>query len=91
MVVCRASRLCSQVTSWRCNRCPSWVVQRQVLGFFRREWGSRCRNVYSDERYQILLQSKLLVTALIMWFLRGQRQTTLQWNVLGRHLCREHL
>ena len=35
-------------------------------------------------RYQILLQSKLLVTALIMWGLRGQRQTTLQWNVLGR-------
>jgi len=32
--------------------------------------------------YQILLQSKLVVTALIMWFLRGQRQTLLQWNVL---------
>lgn len=32
--------------------------------------------------YQILLQSKLLVTALIMWGLRGQRQTLLQWNVL---------
>ena len=34
-------------------------------------------------RYQILLQSKLLVTALIMWVMRGQRQTALQWNVLG--------
>lgn len=32
--------------------------------------------------YQILLQSKLLITALIMWGLRGQRQTGLQWNVL---------
>jgi hypothetical protein len=37
-------------------------------------------------RYQILLQSKLLVTALIMWVMRGQRQTTLQWNVLGEHV-----
>uniref|UniRef100_A0A7S0FA42 Sugar phosphate transporter domain-containing protein n=1 Tax=Pyrodinium bahamense TaxID=73915 RepID=A0A7S0FA42_9DINO len=32
--------------------------------------------------YQILLQSKLLITALIVWALRGQRQTPLQWNVL---------
>lgn len=39
-------------------------------------------SVMGGAAYQILLQSKLLVTALIMWFLRGQRQTTLQWNVL---------
>ncbi|CAJ1419298.1 unnamed protein product, partial [Effrenium voratum] len=38
--------------------------------------------VMGGAAYQILLQSKLLVTALIMWGLRGQRQTTLQWNVL---------
>jgi len=32
--------------------------------------------------YQILLQSKLVITALIVWVLRGQRQTSLQWNIL---------
>jgi len=32
--------------------------------------------------YQILLQSKLLITAMIMWWLRGQRQSNLQWNIL---------
>jgi len=32
--------------------------------------------------YQILLQSKLLITAMIMWFVRGQRQSNLQWNIL---------
>lgn len=38
--------------------------------------------VMGGAAYQILLQSKLLITALIMWSLRGQRQTPLQWNVL---------
>lgn len=38
--------------------------------------------VMGGAAYQILLQSKLLVTALIMWVMRGQRQTALQWNVL---------
>lgn len=38
--------------------------------------------VMGGAAYQILLQSKLVVTALIMWAMRGQRQTTLQWNVL---------
>lgn len=32
--------------------------------------------------YQILLQSKLVITACIMWGLRGQRQSLLQWNIL---------
>lgn len=32
--------------------------------------------------YQILLQSKLVITACIMWGLRGQRQSALQWNIL---------
>lgn len=39
-------------------------------------------SVMGGAAYQILLQSKLLVTALIVWTLRGQRQTPLQWNVL---------
>eukprot|EP00438_Fugacium_kawagutii_P014102 Skav211551 [mRNA] locus=scaffold871:253125:280639:- [translate_table: standard] len=43
--------------------------------------------VMGGAAYQILLQSKLLVTALIMWAMRGQRQTILQWNVLGRCCC----
>jgi len=33
--------------------------------------------------YQILLQSKLLITALIIWAIRGQRQSLLQWNTLA--------
>uniref|UniRef100_A0A7S4VRH3 Sugar phosphate transporter domain-containing protein n=1 Tax=Alexandrium monilatum TaxID=311494 RepID=A0A7S4VRH3_9DINO len=39
-------------------------------------------SVMGGAAYQILLQSKLLITALIIWVLRGQRQTLLQWNVL---------
>jgi len=39
-------------------------------------------SVMGGAAYQILLQSKLLVTAFIVWALRGQRQTMLQWNVL---------
>lgn len=39
-------------------------------------------SVMGGSAYQILLQSKLLVTALIIWVLRGQRQSALQWNVL---------
>jgi len=32
--------------------------------------------------YQLLLQSKLLITALMMWYLKGTRQSELQWWVL---------
>merc|ERR1719254_180570 len=32
--------------------------------------------------YQVLLQSKLLITALMMWAIKGTRQTSLQWNIL---------
>jgi len=39
-------------------------------------------SVMGGAAYQILLQSKLLITALIMWALRGQRQSPVQWNVL---------
>jgi len=39
-------------------------------------------SVMGGAAYQILLQSKLLITALIIWYLRGQRQTGLQWNIL---------
>lgn len=39
-------------------------------------------SVMGGAAYQILLQSKLLITALIMWAFRGQKQTPLQWNAL---------
>jgi hypothetical protein len=32
--------------------------------------------------YQILLQSKLIITALLTWYLKGIKQSTLQWNIL---------
>merc|ERR1719168_589348 len=32
--------------------------------------------------YQVLLQSKLLITALMMWGIKGTKQTALQWNIL---------
>eukprot|EP00438_Fugacium_kawagutii_P011261 Skav224325 [mRNA] locus=scaffold1353:42774:70462:- [translate_table: standard] len=32
--------------------------------------------------YQILLQSKLIITALMMWGIKGSKQTALQWNIL---------
>lgn len=32
--------------------------------------------------YQVLLQSKLVITALMMWGIKGTKQTGLQWNIL---------
>jgi len=32
--------------------------------------------------YQILLQSKLVITAFMMWGIKGTKQTMLQWNIL---------
>eukprot|EP00439_Symbiodinium_sp_Y106_P085374 s813_g28.t1 len=32
--------------------------------------------------YQILLQSKLIITALMIWGIKGTKQTALQWNIL---------
>merc|ERR550537_1614445 len=32
--------------------------------------------------YQVLLQSKLIITALMMWGIKGTKQTSLQWNIL---------
>mmetsp|Transcript_45471 Transcript_45471/g.83206 ORF Transcript_45471/g.83206 Transcript_45471/m.83206 type:complete len:350 (-) Transcript_45471:62-1111(-) len=32
--------------------------------------------------YQVLLQSKLIITALMMWGIKGTKQTGLQWNIL---------
>merc|ERR1711979_52498 len=32
--------------------------------------------------YQILLQSKLVITALMMWAIKGSKQSSLQWNIL---------
>merc|ERR1740138_185302 len=32
--------------------------------------------------YQVLLQSKLVITALMVWGLKGQGQAPLQWNIL---------
>ena len=32
--------------------------------------------------YQVLLQSKLLITALMLWAIKGQKQAMLQWNLL---------
>jgi len=32
--------------------------------------------------YQVLLQTKLLITALMLWWLKGSKQTSMQWHVL---------
>mmetsp|Transcript_2431 Transcript_2431/g.6872 ORF Transcript_2431/g.6872 Transcript_2431/m.6872 type:complete len:476 (-) Transcript_2431:118-1545(-) len=32
--------------------------------------------------YQVLLQTKLLITACMLWWLKGSKQTSLQWHVL---------
>jgi len=32
--------------------------------------------------YQVLLQSKLVITALMLWAIKGEKQTSLQWNIL---------
>lgn len=32
--------------------------------------------------YQVLLQSKLIITALMMWGIKGTKQSSLQWNIL---------
>lgn len=37
--------------------------------------------------YQILLQSRLLITALMLWAISGQTQTLFQWNLLALVVC----
>ena len=37
--------------------------------------------------YQILLQSRLLITALMLWLVSGKRQTPFQWNLLALVVC----
>merc|ERR1712157_454833 len=32
--------------------------------------------------YQVLLQSKLVITALMVWYMKGDKQAPLQWNIL---------
>ncbi|CAE8723251.1 unnamed protein product [Polarella glacialis] len=32
--------------------------------------------------YQVLLQSKLVITALMLWYVKGSKQAGLQWNLL---------
>jgi len=32
--------------------------------------------------YQVLLQSKLVITALMVWYMKGEKQAPLQWNIL---------
>lgn len=36
----------------------------------------------SGAAYQVLLQSKLVITALMLWAIKGQKQASLQWNLL---------
>lgn len=36
----------------------------------------------SGAAYQLLLQSKFLITALMVWGIRGTKQSALQWNIL---------
>jgi hypothetical protein len=37
--------------------------------------------------YQILLQSRLLITALMLWAISGQRQPLFQWTLLALVVC----
>ena len=37
--------------------------------------------------YQILLQSRLLITALMLWLVSGKGQTPFQWNLLSLVVC----
>mmetsp|Transcript_57859 Transcript_57859/g.161489 ORF Transcript_57859/g.161489 Transcript_57859/m.161489 type:complete len:343 (+) Transcript_57859:57-1085(+) len=36
----------------------------------------------SGAAYQVLLQSKLVITALMLWYIKGAKQAALQWNLL---------
>eukprot|EP00441_Pelagodinium_beii_P026928 CAMPEP_0197652992 /NCGR_PEP_ID=MMETSP1338-20131121/34783_1 /TAXON_ID=43686 ORGANISM="Pelagodinium beii, Strain RCC1491" /NCGR_SAMPLE_ID=MMETSP1338 /ASSEMBLY_ACC=CAM_ASM_000754 /LENGTH=340 /DNA_ID=CAMNT_0043227977 /DNA_START=35 /DNA_END=1057 /DNA_ORIENTATION=+ len=36
----------------------------------------------SGAAYQVLLQSKLVITALMLWYIKGAKQAGLQWNLL---------
>jgi len=36
----------------------------------------------SGAAYQVLLQSKLVITALMLWYVKGAKQAGLQWNLL---------
>merc|ERR1719393_552953 len=37
----------------------------------------------SGAAYQVLLQSKLLITALMAWYVKGTGQASIQWNLLA--------
>merc|ERR1712190_152909 len=47
-------------------------------------WQPRCLFVFGmiGGVYQVLLQTKLLITALMCWWLKGSRQSSIQWHVL---------
>lgn len=63
-------------------RHPKNLRRRSLLYAFGDFLEMQSMSVMGGAAYQILLQSKLVVTAIIIWVLRGKRQTSLQWNVL---------
>lgn len=53
------------------------------FGFAVGDWlEMRSMGSLGGAAYQVLLQSKLLITALMMWGIKGTKQTALQWNIL---------
>jgi len=41
----------------------------------------------SGDAYQVLLQSKLMITAMMMWYFKGTKTTRLQWVILAVVMC----
>lgn len=62
---------------------PLKIFSMIGLGYALGDYMEMCSmGVVGGAAYQILLQSKLIITALLTWYLKGIKQTTLQWNIL---------
>lgn len=73
------------IKEWRMiwRPAPLKVFSMIGLGYCLGDYMEMCSmGALGGAAYQILLQSKLVVTALIAWKVKGVGQTPLQWNIL---------
>eukprot|EP00448_Togula_jolla_P041881 CAMPEP_0170624688 /NCGR_PEP_ID=MMETSP0224-20130122/30360_1 /TAXON_ID=285029 /ORGANISM="Togula jolla, Strain CCCM 725" /LENGTH=343 /DNA_ID=CAMNT_0010951215 /DNA_START=66 /DNA_END=1097 /DNA_ORIENTATION=+ len=85
IIVAQLMALAAGMPVWRSIWAPKPMKVFSIIGFIYAlgdylEMASM--GALGGAAYQILLQSKLVVTALMMWGIKGTRQTSLQWNIL---------
>jgi len=74
------------VQQWKQIWNPAAMKVFSAIGFVY-AWGDilevAALAAVSGDAYQVLLQTKLLITALMMWAIKGTQQTRLQWIILA--------